>query len=59
MAILKDADALDRCRIGDLNVKYLRYKESRYLVRRIEYIYQNTRQEYEDISFCEFLNYCR
>lgn len=58
MAILKDADALDRCRIGDLDVKYLRYKESRYLVRRIEYIYQNTWQEHEDISFCEFLNYC-
>ena len=55
MAILKDADALDRCRIGDLDIKYLRYKESRHLVRTIEFIYRNTCREYSDIPFKNFI----
>lgn len=56
MAILKDADALDRCRIGDLNPAYLRYPQSCHLVRFIEYIYSKTVDYYEDITFIDFIN---
>ena len=55
MAILKDADALDRCRIGDLDPRYLRYRESRHLVRFIENIYSKTAGHYNDISFTDFV----
>ena len=55
MATLKDADALDRCRIGDLDIQYLRYKESRYLARGIEFIYSRTRKDYSDIPFKDFI----
>lgn len=56
MAILKDADALDRCRIGDLDPAYLRYPQSKNLVRYIEDIYSRTSGHYEDISFTDFIN---
>ena len=39
MAILKDADALDRCRLRDLDTHLLRYLESRHLIKTIEKIY--------------------
>ena len=55
MAILKDADALDRCRIGDLNPAYLRYPESRSLIEIIEYIYWRTSEVNEDITIQEFI----
>ena len=55
MAILKDADALDRCRIGDLNPAYLRYSESRSLIEIIEDIYWRTSEVNEDITIQEFI----
>lgn len=36
LAILKDADALDRCRLGDLNPRMLRHDESQLLIKVIE-----------------------
>lgn len=56
MAILKDADALDRCRIGDLNPKWLRYEESRALIERIDDIYEESRWINNDIAFEDFLS---
>lgn len=56
MAILKDADALDRCRIGDLNPDYLRYQESRYLVQYIERIYIKTVNLSKDVTFADFID---
>lgn len=58
MAILKDADALDRCRIGDLNPAMLRYAESRELINLIEYYCINTIELNEDIEFKEFISCC-
>ena len=58
MAILKDADALDRCRIGDLNPAMLRYAESRELINIIEYYCINTIELNEDIEFKEFISCC-
>lgn len=55
MAILKDADALDRCRIGDLMPKRLRYQESRLLIETIERIYSKTYKVNDDINFEEFI----
>lgn len=34
IALLKDADGLDRVRLGDLDPRYLRYPESRGMVVR-------------------------
>lgn len=56
MAILKDADALDRCRINDLNPHFLRYAESRLLIRVIEHIYLWTKDVNNDIGFKDFLD---
>lgn len=56
MAILKDADALDRCRIGDLNPKWLRYRESKMLIATIEEIYHKTHRVSEDMCFEKFVN---
>ncbi len=39
---LKDADNLDRVRIGDLDASYLRYKESRKMIRLAEAVFQST-----------------
>lgn len=58
MAILKDADALDRCRIGDLNPNLLRYRESRKLIGTIAGFCYKTRWQNRDIKFKEFINYC-
>ena len=55
MAILKDADALDRCRIGDLNPKWLRYEESRALIERIDDIYEESRWINNDMPFSDFV----
>ncbi|MBR0339455.1 MAG: DUF1810 family protein [Alistipes sp.] len=55
MAILKDADALDRCRLGDLNVEWLRYAESRSLVELIAKIYSRSWMVNDDIPFAEFI----
>jgi hypothetical protein len=41
-AILKDADGLDRVRIGDLNPRYLRFPESQALVPFAEALYAET-----------------
>ena len=60
MAILKDADALDRCRLGDLNEHWLRYRESRMLVEIIKHIYNNSFMVNEDIGFDKFIDkYCK
>ena len=56
MAILKDADALDRCRIGDLNPRWLRYAESRMLVTKMEEIYKWTQHVNSDLSFRHFVS---
>lgn len=58
MAILKDADALDRCRIGDLDPSMLRYQASNELISVIERYwdknpYQNTDIEFD--AFCRLL----
>lgn len=55
MAILKDADALDRCRIGDLCSEWLRYPESHLLIRPIEYIYLRTMHVNTDITLLQFM----
>lgn len=54
MAILKDSDALDRCRIGDLNPSMLRYRESKQLIRVIACCYHKTKYINKDIEFSEF-----
>lgn len=48
MAILKDADALDRCRFNGLSPRLLRYDESRDLISYGETIVENTR----DLTVC-------
>lgn len=55
MAILKDADALDRCRIGDLIPEWLRYHESKRLIKIIQLIYRRTSLVNEDMEFCKFV----
>ena len=55
MAILKDADALDRCRIGDLDPQWLRYRDSRFLIRPIEAICDKTYSVNDDIDFSSFI----
>ena len=55
MAILKDADALDRCRIGDLNPKWLRYTESHSLIKVIERFCDKTIYVNEDITLDGFI----
>ena len=55
MAMLKDADALDRCRIGDLAPDMLRYAASRELIKVIEYICFKTLRVNDDIDLDEFL----
>ena len=55
MAILKDADALDRCRIGDLVPEWLRYPESHLLIKLIETIYSQTYNIHKNVKFCEFV----
>ena len=56
MAILKDADALDRCRIGDLDPTWLRYQESRLLIRIIKRIYCSTKTINADLNFRDFVD---
>ena len=51
MAILKDANALDRCRIGDLVPEWLRYQESHMQIKTIEQIYSKTKTGNNDINF--------
>lgn len=55
MAILKDADALDRCRIGDLVPEWLRYAESKRLIKIIELIYVKTSSVNEEMEFASFV----
>ena len=55
MAMLKDADALDRCRIGDLAPHMLRYVESRELIKVIEDICSKTFRVNSDIDLDDFL----
>lgn len=54
MAILKDADALDRCRIGDLNPQMLRYRASKNLIKVIECYWNKARYINDDIEFDTF-----
>jgi hypothetical protein len=54
MAILKDADALDRCRIGDLNPRMLRYQASKELINVIERCWNKARYINVDIEFDAF-----
>jgi len=52
ISILKDADALDRIRLGNLDPNYLRFKESHGLIDKSEKLFL----EYKDYdSFEEFL----
>ena len=57
MAILKDADALDRCRLGDdgLDPEFLRYSQSRNIIQTIIRYYNDTQGITEDITFAEFV----
>jgi HD superfamily phosphodiesterase len=41
-AILKDADALDRVRLGDLDPSYFRFKETKSLIRFAEELFKKT-----------------
>ncbi len=43
--LLKDADALDRCRLGDLNKRFLRRKETEYLIQFAEWLYRKSPTE--------------
>ena len=54
MAILKDADALDRCRIGDLDPQMLRYQVSEELITVIERCWYKTQDVNTDIEFDAF-----
>ncbi len=56
MAILKDADALDRCRIGDLNPRWLRFRESHLLIHPFEHYYVKTRRINRAIRFRDFIH---
>ena len=56
MAILKDADALDRCRIGDLVPEWLRFHESHLLIKTIENIYDKSKRVNEDLDLCSFID---
>lgn len=55
MAILKDADALDRCRIADLSPNWLRYPQSKLLIKRIEEICSKSYHINDDINFSDFI----
>ncbi|BFU22862.1 hypothetical protein KM1_286020 [Entamoeba histolytica HM-3:IMSS] len=55
VSILKDSDALDRCRVGDLDPNYLRFKESKKLTQLSEYICIKT-LELGNISFTHFID---
>ena len=55
MAILKDADALDRCRIADLSPNWLRYPQSKLLIKRIEEICSKSYYINDDINFSDFI----
>ena len=59
MAILKDADALDRCRLGEncLDPKFLRYPRSRGLIEDIARYYDKTQWTTTDIAFMEFIHW--
>lgn len=55
-AILKDADALDRCRLKDgLNPNMLYFNESKSLIPISKQIFEQTREINSDISFADFL----
>jgi hypothetical protein len=55
IALLKDADCLDRWRIDDLNPDYLRYKESHRLLEFSQGLYEETEyeEEREDFDFIQ------
>ncbi len=52
-ALLKDADGLDRVRINDLNINYLRFPESRRLASFAQWLYDNTPEDHETPDFFE------
>lgn len=56
MAILKDADALDRCRLGDLDPHKLRYPQSRLLVPVIAHYYALTHNVNHDLTLSDFID---
>ena len=56
LAILKDADALDRCRLGDLNPMMLRYEESLQLISVIADFYNKSYMVNSDTPFDKFIN---
>lgn len=60
MAILKDADALDRCRLhrNGLNPDWLRYRESRRLIGFMEQICAKTRTVNRGLPFADFVSMC-
>lgn len=43
LALLKDADALDRARLGDLDPRRLRHAEGRALIASARHLYERTR----------------
>ncbi|ELP92657.1 hypothetical protein EIN_369790 [Entamoeba invadens IP1] len=55
-AMLKDADALDRCRIGDLDIQKLRFEESQEIAWLCEFVCLKT-LEMKDVSFKDFVNF--
>lgn len=60
MAILKDADALDRCRLhrGGLNPDWLRFRQSRQLICFMEHICVKTRNVNRGLPFKDFVEIC-
>jgi len=60
MAILKDADALDRCRFWKrgLNPAFLRLKESHLLVEQAKQYFASTEYNNKPVSFREFIRLC-
>ena len=58
LAMLKDADALDRCRLGDLDVQYLRLPESLQVVEPAERRFEVTGFASDECSFIDFIDRC-
>jgi hypothetical protein len=53
MCLLKDADGLDRVRLGDLDLAYLRRPEAREVVHFPEHLYRDTEKGLR-LNSCRF-----
>ncbi|KAL7717050.1 HD domain-containing protein [Entamoeba marina] len=56
VSLLKDADALDRCRIDDMDEKYLRLKESHNLIGFARDMFNATGNVIANVTYQDFLS---